>query len=121
MINLKSKNKKNPEIFYIYLIENPNGWVYVGATTNIQKRIENYSKHPKVFKNQTNLFNSITKHGWDKHHFRILYTWEGDFNIDKIVNIEQDFIVKIKNEYSGKILNGVIRGEEVNRPSLDII
>jgi group I intron endonuclease len=51
----------------IYKIVNPKGIVYIGQSWDIDKREKYYAK--ERCKNQTKLYNSIVKYGWDNHQF----------------------------------------------------
>jgi len=114
MITYKGIRKKGYSRFYVYKIENPKGEFYIGATTNIVNRIKTYSGDPRVFKNQTNLYKSITNWGWDKHKWEIIYEWEGDFELDVINGVEKDYIRRFYLENKDKSLNGLIEGESRN-------
>lgn len=54
----------------IYKITNPKGKIYIGQSTNIEKRKEIYKK--LYCKKQIMLYNSIKKYGWENHKFEIL-------------------------------------------------
>ena len=54
----------------IYKITSPSGKIYIGQSNNINDRISQYKR--KKCKQQTILYRSIKKHGWDKHIFEIL-------------------------------------------------
>jgi group I intron endonuclease len=54
----------------IYKIVNSQGKVYVGQSTNINKREKSY-KNLRC-KNQIKIYNSIKKYGWESHVFSIL-------------------------------------------------
>lgn len=56
----------------IYKIENPNGRVYIGQSVNIEARWDRYFKNPEEIKNQTKVYNSISKYGIEHHKFTIL-------------------------------------------------
>ena len=70
---------------YIYKITNPKGKVYIGQTTDIAKRKQSYSKNLNV--NQTKIYNSIKKYGWDSHIFEIIE----ECDIDLLNNRERYF------------------------------
>ena len=54
----------------IYKITNPNGKVYIGKSIDIEKRYYQYKKgHAK---NQTALYRSLKKYGWDSHKVEVL-------------------------------------------------
>lgn len=54
----------------IYKITNPKGKVYVGQSRNLIKRKNGY-KNLRC-KNQTKLYNSLKKYGWENHIFEII-------------------------------------------------
>lgn len=54
----------------IYKITSPTGKIYIGQSVDISDRISAY-KNLKC-KNQSKIFASISKHGWDSHIFDIL-------------------------------------------------
>lgn len=55
----------------IYIITNPKGRIYIGLSSDILQRWEDY-RHLCNFKQQRLLFNSIKKYGYDNHTFEIL-------------------------------------------------
>ena len=55
----------------IYKITSPTKKVYIGQSINIEKRIKNYKAFNNC-KNQPALYNSLKKHGVEKHKFEIL-------------------------------------------------
>jgi hypothetical protein len=57
-------------IGYVYKIENPNGKVYIGQTTNINERIRKYKR--LSCKTQPAIYNSLLKYGFDEHIIDIL-------------------------------------------------
>lgn len=58
----------------IYKITSPTGKVYIGQSTDIEKRWKHYKKHK--CKSQRRLYNSFQKYGVDNHKFEILYVIE---------------------------------------------
>lgn len=54
----------------VYKITNPEGQVYVGASTILPRRFKYYRSVSS--KNQVKIYNSIQKHGYDNHVFEIL-------------------------------------------------
>lgn len=55
----------------IYKITSPSGKVYIGQSTNIKQRWEDYNKMIRC-KRQTRLYNSLQKHGPENHIFEII-------------------------------------------------
>lgn len=56
----------------IYKITNPKGNIYVGKSSNIEKRRIRYEKFTKHISSQPRIYNSIMKYGWDLHSFEII-------------------------------------------------
>lgn len=54
----------------IYKITSPSNKVYIGQSVNVENRIKRYKYF--VSKNQTKLYFSIQKYGYDKHIFEII-------------------------------------------------
>lgn len=54
----------------IYKITNPKGKNYIGSTTNLKRREKEY-KNLKC-KNQTLIYNSLKKYGWENHTFDVI-------------------------------------------------
>lgn len=54
----------------IYKITNPNGKIYIWQSINIEKRFVTYKR--LSCKNQTRLYNSLKKHGYENHLFEIV-------------------------------------------------
>jgi len=65
----------------IYKITSPTNKVYIGQTWDIDKRKQNYSS--LKCKGQTKLYNSLVKHGWDKHIF------ETELQLDNNISQQQ--------------------------------
>lgn len=56
----------------IYIITNPKGKVYVGQSVDVFSRFKRYKKYISEIKNQTKIYNSITKYGVQNHTFDII-------------------------------------------------
>lgn len=54
----------------IYKITSPSGKIYIGQSTNLEKRKDDYIK--LRCDKQPKLFNSLQKHGWGQHIFEII-------------------------------------------------
>ena len=67
---------KEIKIGYVYIIISPTNRKYVGSTVNVNNRIRQYKT--LNCKGQTKLYNSIKKHSWEKHYFKII--WSGNIN-----------------------------------------
>ena len=61
---------KISEIGFIYMITSPTGRIYVGSTIDIDYRFSQYKR--LQCKNQIKLYNSLIKHGFEKHNFEKL-------------------------------------------------
>lgn len=110
MITYKSKSKKNYEGYIIYKLENPVGEIYIGATTNLSRRLEVYNGDTRVFKNQTGLVESIKKWTFIKHKVNILKTFYGPFSIADINREEMAIIEEYYYKDKTKLLNKVVKG-----------
>jgi group I intron endonuclease len=60
----------------IYKITNPTGKIYIGKSIDIEKRHYQYEKGH--MKQQTALYNSVKKYGWNNHKVEILKECEED-------------------------------------------
>jgi group I intron endonuclease len=54
----------------IYKITSPSGKIYVGQSTNLEKRKDDYKK--LKCEKQPKLYNSLQKYGWEQHKFEII-------------------------------------------------
>lgn len=66
---IKIKKQENV-IIGIYKITSPKGRIYVGQSTNLNKRLKYYEA--ENCKRQPLLYRSILKYGWKKHKFEII-------------------------------------------------
>ncbi len=89
----------------IYKITNPKGKVYIGQTTNFEKRIS-YYRLGKV-KGQKKIYNSLQKYGWESHTVGILYT--GPLTEEGLNQLEIHYI-RIYNSFKGG-LNMTLGGD----------
>ena len=62
--------KQDNVIIGIYKITNPKGKIYIGQSTNLKKREEDYIK--LRCDKQYKLYNSLKKYGWEQHNFKII-------------------------------------------------
>jgi len=62
----------------IYKITNPNGRVYIGLTSNITRRRNDYAK--VKCKSQSILFKSLIKYGFESHNFEVIDNFKSDTN-----------------------------------------
>lgn len=56
----------------VYKITSPSNKIYIGQSTNIEDRWKKYQRYPESIKNQTKLYNSLKKYGWEQHIFEII-------------------------------------------------
>lgn len=61
----------------IYMITNPEGGVYIGCSRQFKIRITYYKN--LHCKNQTLLYNSLIKYGYDSHEIKVLDSFESDY------------------------------------------
>ena len=59
----------NTKEYFIYMIVNPNGNVYIGQSCHPESRILAYKYN--VSKKQVKIYNSIKKHGFNNHIIKI--------------------------------------------------
>lgn len=112
MISKSNINKKEYNTFYIYSITNPNGSVYVGVTNNIVKRMYIYKNYPQSYCNQSNIYKSMIKYGYNNHKFDILLEITENTIIDfgTVNNLEQKYIKSTFDKIGYKCLNTIIKG-----------
>ena len=77
---------------YIYKITSPSGKVYVGQTIDINTRKNKYRY--LNCKNQTRLYNSLLKYGWENHVFEVLETVDVN-SLDGLNSLEIEWILKL--------------------------
>ena len=75
----------------IYKIVNPKGLVYIGQSTNITRRINQYKG--LYCKDQSLLYNSFKKYGFDNHIIEILQ----ECTIEELNKLERKFIEQFKS------------------------
>ena len=90
----------------IYKITSPTGKIYIGQSTNIDWRWEQYNKYPASFKGQRRLYNSITKHGVDNHIFEIVEECEVEQLDEREIYWGHHFNVLGENGLTLKLGNG---------------
>lgn len=56
----------------IYKITSPEGKVYIGCSSNIEKRWKSYSHFESTCSNQKKLYDAFKKYGFDKHIFEVI-------------------------------------------------
>ena len=79
----------------IYKITSPKNKIYIGQSINIKKRFNLY----KLLhcKNQTKLYNSLNKYGYDNHKFEVLI----ECNESELNNLEK-YYVDLFNTFNSK-------------------
>jgi len=77
-MGIKKSEQEVIRDWVIYKITNPNGRVYIGKTSNISNRINQYRY--KSHKNQMLIYRSIEKYGWDAHTFEIIDKFKSNVN-----------------------------------------
>jgi group I intron endonuclease len=75
----------------IYKITSPSGKIYIGQSTNIEKRWSTYKK--LQCKGQIKLFNSLKKYGHEAHKFEVLEECDKDQLIQKETHWKQHYDV----------------------------
>ena len=83
----------------IYKITSPSGRIYIGQSTNIEKRKKQYEK--SNCKSQTALFGSILKYGFKNHIFEIVC----ECNVSELNNKERYYQDLYNSMYNSKGLN----------------
>lgn len=56
----------------IYKITSSTDKIYIGQSTNISWRWEQYEKYPASYVGQRKLYNSLQKYGWESHKHEII-------------------------------------------------
>lgn len=95
----------NIMVGYIYKITNPSGKVYIGKTIDLETRMSKY-KYLNC-KNQTRLYASLLKYGWQNHVFE---TIETILVFDDNLDILEKYHIKENNSYT-KGLNCTLGGD----------
>lgn len=81
----------------IYKITNPKNKIYIGQSTNIEKRFKDDYRNLKC-KGQTKLYNSLKKYGYDNHIFEIIQ----ECGINELDNLEFKYKKEIIESYGWK-------------------
>jgi len=93
----------------IYKITNPEGKVYIGCTSDLERRIKDYERGN--IRTQPLILQSWRKYGWGSHTFEIL-----EYTKDLILK-EKYYIKKYDSYYKG--LNGNRGGNGVKKHTLN--
>jgi group I intron endonuclease len=70
----------------IYKITSPSKKIYIGQSIHIEERFKDYKY--KICKQQSKLYSSLKKHGYDKHKFEILQ----ECNLEQLNELEKYYI-----------------------------
>src|SRR5438445_249449 len=89
----------------IYKMISPTNKVYIGQTWNLYDRLKNYRNYN--CKNQSKLYNSLLKYGFEKHNFEILINFYFDKNeiTKQIVTNTEQYYMNYYREIGFKLLN----------------
>lgn len=98
----------------IYKITNPKGYIYIGQSVDIDKRFDKYRRLD--CKNQTMLYRSLYKYGFENHIFDIITI--GDFNKELLDELEIHYIRVYNSNMNGLNLTSGGRGN-TNRKLTD--
>ena len=77
----------------IYMITNPQGKIYIGLSTNIEKRWESYRHFTGISQNSS-IKKSLKKYGFQNHKFEVLEEVVGD---GKKLRERERYWINIKN------------------------
>ena len=93
----------------IYMITNPNGFIYIGQAKNIHNRIRRYKSHD--CKEIPLMYKSIMKYGFDNHQIDVLEYLYYDTDLlnerEKYwINLKKSNINKFPNENGLNLTNG---------------
>lgn len=91
----------------IYKITSPSGKIYIGQSTNIEKRIKGYKK--LYCKNQTKLYHSFLKYGVDNHIFEVIQ----ECTVVELNDLEC-FYIKLYNTFNTKNGLNLLSGGKAN-------
>lgn len=75
----------------IYKITNPSNKIYIGQSWNIEKRLKGYKTNNNYCKNQTKLYNSFQKYGWENHQFDIIKSIEEPISQESLNEYEIEY------------------------------
>jgi group I intron endonuclease len=96
----------------IYKIINPENKIYIGESSNINKRWKTYKRLEDV-KTQPKLYNSLKDHGWEKHKWEIIEEIY-DTNIRKH---KEEYYISLYDSYN----NGLNSSSKSKGPSSQTI
>jgi len=97
------KRESNKVICGIYKITSPSGKIYIGQSIDIYKRTANY--RCGHCKNQTYLYHSIKKYGWEAHSFKIINVCEPE-ELAKLEKYYVDLFDTFNSQYGLNVKDG---------------
>jgi group I intron endonuclease len=92
-------------IIGIYKITNPNGRIYIGQSTNINRRWNSYKR--LNCKDQISLYNSLKKYGPENHKFEILEECENDLLDEREIYWGEFYNVLSNKHLNNKLGRGI--------------
>jgi group I intron endonuclease len=97
----------------IYKITSPSGKVYIGQSIDIEKRKFIYSKlHCKT---QTQLYNSLNKHGWENHIFETIELCDESKLLEREIFWKQYHLFLVDNNMAKVLFHQINDGKGGNR------
>jgi len=75
----------------IYKIVSPSGKVYIGQSTNLQRRLNGYKYYTQGV-SQGILNSSLIKYGWENHQYSIVHELPSDISLEILTIYEQFYI-----------------------------
>ncbi len=117
MINTRSLNKRNPHTYYIYIIENPMGWIYIGNTMDFELRKTKYRNYKNTRTNK-GLELSFDLFTFEAHTFRVFETIHGENLLETCKEAYRREKIHIRDHYNKmdkRIMNIDISGWEGQR------
>lgn len=82
----------------IYKITNPKGKIYIGQSIHINKRWDQYKYN--ITSQQTKLYNSLKKYGYENHIFEIIEECSLEFLNEKEVYWKRYYLNLVNNKWS---------------------
>jgi group I intron endonuclease len=82
----------------IYKITNPKRKIYIGQSIHIEKRFDQYKYN--ITSQQTKLYNSLKKYGYENHIFEIIEECSLEFLNEKETYWKQHYLNLFKNNWS---------------------
>ncbi len=95
-------SKKHVKRVGIYRMISPSGKVYIGQSRDITNRKSRYKT--LTCKNQSKLYASLKKYGYDAHNFEVLVWLDDDISQEKLSELES-FVISIYKDSGAELLN----------------